>query len=179
MRRPTSSTPAGLRRGIGESVDAALAQDADRFADASARLAGQDQQRLVLLQAGVIRSLLEELHPDGLSSADAQDVLRRCLTSAASWFPQADPGVLVLVLTGALGLAEGTGPAPATAPDDGPDPDPDSEPGPQRLTAEPIALSQAAALLIADLLAASGGSLTGYLDAALAELERAETIELP
>jgi hypothetical protein len=177
MRRPTTSTPAGLRRGIGESVDAALAQDAERFTDACGRLAVQDQQRLVLLQAGVIRSLLEELHPDGLSSADAQDVLRRCITSAASWFPQADPGVLVLVLTGALGLAEGTGPAPAAPPDDGPDPD--AEPEPRRLTADPGALSQGAALLIADLLAAAGGSLIGYLDAALAELERAETIELP
>lgn len=190
MRRPTSSTPAGLRRGIGESVDAALAQDAERFADASGRLAVQDQQRLVLVQAGVIRSLLEELHPDGLSSADAQDVLRRCLTSAASWFPQAEPGVLVLVLTGALGLttsAEGTGPAPTAASDsdnasesdnnDNSEPDTDSDP--KRPTAGPAALSQGAALLIADLLAACGAPLSGYLDAALAELERAETIELP
>lgn len=176
MRRPTSSTPAGLRRAIDESVAAALARDAERFADASDRLAIQDQQRLVLVQAGVIRSLLEELHPDGLSSADAQDVLRRCLTSAFSWYPQADPGVLVLVLTGALGLAEGTAPPPAATPDSDLDPDAKPEPVP---TAGPAALSQGAALLIADLLAAAGAPLTGYLDAALAELERAETIELP
>jgi hypothetical protein len=182
MRRSASSTPAGLRRALAESVDAALARDADRFAEAAGRLAVQDPQRLVLVQAGVIRSLLEQLHPDGLSSADAQDVLRRCLTSAASWYPQADPDVLVLVLTGALGLAEGTGPAPAAASANGldgdPDPDADADPAPVP-AAGPAALSQGAALLIADLLAAAGAPLAGYLDAALAELERAETIELP
>ncbi|MDQ1744469.1 MAG: hypothetical protein QOE23_2808 [Pseudonocardiales bacterium] len=177
MSRSTSSTPAGLRRAVGESVEAALAQDAERFAEAAGRLAVQDQQRLVLVQAGVIRALLEDLHPNGLSSADAQDVLRRCLITAASWYPQADPSVLVLVLTGALGLAEGTGPAPAAA--TGSDPDPDAEPEPERPTAGPAALSQGAALLIADLLAAAGAPLAGYLDATLAELERAETIELP
>jgi hypothetical protein len=176
MHRSTSSTPAGLRRAIGESVDAALAQDPERFAEAAGRLTVQDPHRLVLVQAGVIRSLLEELHPDGLSSADARDVLRHCLTFAASWCPQAEPGVLVLVLTGALGLSEGTGPAPAARPDDEPEPDADAEPAP---TAGPAALSQAAALLIADLLSTAGAPLRGYLDAALAELERAETIELP
>jgi len=176
MRRSASSTPAGLRRAIGESVDAALAGDAERFTEAAGRLAVQDPQRLVLVQAAVIRALLEELHPDGLSSADAQDVLRRCLTSAASWYPQADPGVLVLVLTGALGLSEGTGPAPAARSGDEAEPDTEAEPGP---TAGPAALSQAAALLIADLLDTAGAPLRGYLDAALAELERAETIELP
>jgi len=178
MRRSASSTPAGLRRAIGESVEAALSQDAERFTEAAGRLNAQDPQRLVLVQAGVIRSLLEDLHPDGLSSADAQDVLRRCLISAASWYPRADPGVLVLVLTGALGLAEGTGPAPAAAPDAEPDADADAEPEPVP-AADPAALSQGAALLIADLVTAAGAPLRGYLDAALAELERAETIELP
>lgn len=176
MRRSASSTPAGLRRAIGESVDAALTQDAERFTEAAGRLNVQDPQRLVLVQAGVIRSLLEELHPDGLSSADAQDVLRRCVVSAASWCPQVDPSVLVLVLTGALGLAEGTGPAPAAAHEAESDSDTDPEPVP---AADPAALSQGATLLIADLLTAAGAPLRGYLDAALAELERAETIELP
>lgn len=176
MRRSASSTPAGLRRAIAESVDAGLARDADRFTEAAGRLAVQDPHRLVLVQAGVVRSLLEELHPDGLSSADAQDVLRHCLTSTASWYPPADPRVLVLVLTGALGLAEGTGPAPAAAgPEEDPDPDREPEPPP----VQPAALSQAAALLIADLLGRAGAPLRGYLDAALAELERSETIELP
>ncbi|MDQ1721563.1 MAG: hypothetical protein QOI26_1297 [Pseudonocardiales bacterium] len=158
MRRPATSTVAGLRRSVSEAVEAALSHDADRFAQAAERLAVQDPQRLALVQAWVLRSLLEQLHPDGLSSADAQDVLRRCLLSAAAWHPLADPGVLVLVLTGALGLSD---PDDATA------------------AIGPAALSHGAALLIADLLSVAGGTLTGYLDAALAELERAETIELP
>lgn len=158
MRRPATSTAAGLRRSITEAVEAALSQDADRFAEAADRLAVQDPQRLTRLQAWVLRSLLEQVHPDGLSSEDAQDVLRRCLLAAASWLPQTDPDVLVLVLTGALGLS-----------------DPDDTPA----AAGPAALAAGAALLIADLLAVAGGPLTGYLDEALAELERAETIELP
>jgi len=158
MRRPATSTAAGLRRAITEAAEAASSQDAGRFALAADRLAVQDPHRLGLVQGWVLRSLLEELHPDGLSSADAQDVLRRCLMSAAQWHAEADPGVLVQVLTGALGLS-----------------DPDAETAP----AGPAAISAGATLLIADLLSVAGGSLTGYLDAALAELERAETIELP
>jgi hypothetical protein len=155
MRRPATSSAAGLRRAITEAVEAASSQDPDRFALAADRLAVEDQQRLVLVQAWVLRALLEQLHPDGLSGADAQDVLRHCLLSTAQWRAEADPGVLVLVLTGALGLAD---PDDATA---------------------TAALGSAAALLIADLLSRAGGPLTGYLDAALAELERAETIEMP
>ncbi|MBV9823814.1 MAG: hypothetical protein JO144_16410 [Actinobacteria bacterium] len=178
MRRPTTSTPAGLRRAIAESVDAARAEDADRFAEAATRLAAQDPQRLVLVQSGVIRSLLEDLHPDGLSGADAQDLLRRCLTWAVSWYPRADPRVLVL--TGALGLDDG-GTAPAAS-DDAAEPaasEDSGEVGPVSAAPDPVAPSEGAALLIADLLSAAGAPLTGYLDAALAELERAETIELP
>lgn len=155
MPRPAISTAAGLRRAITEAVEAASSQDADRFALAAERLAVQDPQRLVLVQAWVLRSLLEQLHPDGLSSADAQDVLRHCLQWTAQWHTGIEPGVLVLVLTGALGLSEGAA------------------------AAGPAALGAGAALLTADLLGAAGGPLSGYLDAALAELERAETIELP
>lgn len=158
MPRPATSTVAGLRHSISEAVEAALSHDADRFALAAARLDVQDQQRLALVQAWVLRSLLEQLHPDGLSSADAQDVLRRCLLSAQTWRPQTDPDVLVLVLTGALGLA---------------DPDEASA------AVGPAALSHGAALLTADLLSAAGSPLRGHLDAGFAELERAETIELP
>ncbi len=83
MRRSATSSPAGLRRWITEAVEAASSRDADRFALAADRVTAQDLQRLTLVQAWVLRSLLEQLHPDGLSSADAQDVLRRCLLSTA------------------------------------------------------------------------------------------------
>jgi hypothetical protein len=158
MRRSATSSAAGLRRAITEAVEAASSQDADRFALAADRLAVQDPQRLVLVQAWVLRSLLEQLHPDGLSSADAQDVLRHCLLWTAEWHAEIEPDLLVLVLTGALGL---------------------SDPDAAAATAGPATLGSGAALLIAHLLGAAGGPLAGYLDAALAELERAETIELP
>jgi hypothetical protein len=87
--------------------------------------------------------------------------------------------VLVLVLTGALGLGEGTAePAASGEPDSG-DSGEDGPAGPAATATGPAVLSEGAALLIADLLAAAGAPLAGYLDAALAELERAETIEMP
>ena len=52
MRRPANPTPAGLRRAISESVDAARAEDAERFGEAAGRLAVQDPQRLVLVRPG-------------------------------------------------------------------------------------------------------------------------------
>jgi hypothetical protein len=161
MHRSTSS-PAALRRSITEAVEAASSRDADRFTLAADRLAVQDPHRLTLVQAWVLRSLLEQSYPDGLSSEDAHEVLRRCLLSAAAWYPQVDPGTLVPVLTGALGVS-----------------DPEPDPGEAHTAAGPAALSLGAALLIADLLSVAGDPLAGYLDGALAELERAETIELP
>jgi hypothetical protein len=157
MHRSVASSAPGLRRSLTEAVQAASSQDADRFTEAADRLALQDPQRLSVVQAWMLRCLLEELHPEGLSSEDAQDVLRHCLLSTSQWYGDADPGVLVRVLTGALGLSEPE----------------------QAATAGSTELSSGAALLIADLLSVAGGSLAGYLDAALAELERAETIELP
>jgi hypothetical protein len=158
MTRSASSSAAGLRRSITEAVEAAASHDAERFAEARDRLALQDPHRLTLVQAWVLRSLLEQSHPDGLSSEDAQDVLRHCLQSAGQWYADADPAVLVRVLTGALGL---------------------SDPDEASAAAGSTGLSAGAALLIADLLSVAGGPLAGYLDAAFAELERAETIELP
>jgi hypothetical protein len=157
MRPSRTFSVTGLRRSISEAIEAALSKDSDRFTAAADRLALQDRQRLVLLQAWMIRSLLERLHPDGLSSADAQDVLRNCLQSAAGWFPDTDPAVLVQVLTGALGMSDPDAPA----------------------VAGPETFGQHAALLTADLLSTTAQPLAGYLDAAFAELERAETIELP
>lgn len=157
MRPTRTSSAAALRRSICEAVEAALGHDGDRFADAVDRLAVQDPQRLAMVQAWIVRSLLERLHPDGFSSADAHDVLRNCMQSAAGWFPEPEPTVLAQVLTGALGMSDPDQPAVAGA----------------------TVLGRHAALLTAVLLSGTGQPLAGYLDAAFAELERAETIELP
>jgi hypothetical protein len=181
--REQRSLVTGLRNSIIEAVQAAVERNPDRFELAAAGLAGQDPERLALVQAWMLRSLLERAHPDGLAGADAQDVLRRTLRSAEGWYSESDPAVLALVLTGALGLADPDQPAPASR----------------------SVLSAQASLLIAELLVAvaglpvggtgspaggtgspvggtgshAGGTVVSYVDGALAELRRAETIEMP
>jgi hypothetical protein len=103
----------------------------------------------------VIRSLLEELHPDGMDGEDLRAVLTDCATAAGAWESEVDPSVLLVVLTGALGLS-----------------DPDEQPA-----LPPAAVARNATLLLAYLL--GDRPLARYLDAAFAELQRAETIEMP
>jgi hypothetical protein len=151
---------------------AALQHAAERLVSVSAAApAGQEQVGVVL--GAVLRSLLEETHPDGLSGEDVQAVLEDCVRSAAGWFPAVDIEVLVILLTGALGIHQ-----PDTRPPGDLRPE-ESEPAPEprRLSAPEIASH--APLLIADLLAVSGRPLSRYLDAAFAEIYRAETIEMP
>ncbi len=149
-----------IREAVTEAVSAIRARDGEQFEIARHRLASLDQERLRLVQGSMVRELLEELHPSGLSGADAQQVLERCSQAAGSWLPAADAMIMVTVLMGALGAQ-----------------DPDQ--------AAPTDRSEIAAhgcLLIEDLLTARGeasGGLERYLSGAFAEIERAETMELP
>ncbi|MGK5743288.1 hypothetical protein [Micromonospora sp. URMC 103] len=134
-----------------DAVGAAGRRDVPAYDEAVARLAAADRSGLVL--GAVVRLLLEESHPDGLDGDDVRGVLERCVRGAAQWRPDVDPHVLLVLLAGALGVY---------------DPDGDeSPPGPPALAAH-------APLLVADLLAATGRPLDGYLTAAFAEIERAE-----
>ncbi|MGI8666554.1 MAG: hypothetical protein ACR2N4_11065 [Jatrophihabitans sp.] len=149
-----------VRAGLGEAIEAARGGDAERFAAANAVLAGLDQQRLSILQGAIVRELLELTHPDGLTGEDAQLVLTRCVRAALAWYPDTDAEAMITVLMGALGAGD-----PAELP--------------------PVGQTAALAhgnLLIADLLAGRpepGVALAPLLQRALAEIERAETIELP
>jgi hypothetical protein len=151
-------TPRGARV-IAESVTAAAgaakAGDGDGFADAVGRLSTVDPQRVAVVLGWAIRSLLEELHPDGMDGEDLRAVLTDCATAAGAWKSEVDPSVLLVVLTGALGLS-----------------DPDEQPA-----LPPAAVARNATLLLAHLL--GDRALARYLDAAFAELQRAETIEMP
>ncbi len=138
-----------------DAVTAARAAAAADLAEAAGRLAAADPQRVALVLGGVVRALLEELHPDGLDGEDLRAVLERTTRAAAAWDSGVDPAVLLVVLTGALGLAD-------------PDEQPPVPPGP---------VARNAVLLTADLLGPR--PLAPYLTAALAELHRAETVELP
>lgn len=147
-----------IARAVTATVGAARAADAETFADEAAALAGLDREQVGLVLGAVVRSLLEELHPDGLDGDDVRAVLEHCVRSAIGWLPGVDGGVLVVVLTGALGVHE-----------------PDSEP----VVVPASQLAVHAPLLVADLLTATGRPLHGYLDTAFAEILRAETMEMP
>lgn len=154
-----------MRTAVLDAIRAAVAADRPALVDAGPALAALDEPRLRIVLGEMLRCAMEELHPDGLSSADAQELIEHC-TEQAAWYPELDPEVLVVVLLGAFGAH-----------------DPDQQPG-----YPPATVAQHAAVLLVDLLAgaASGPVATAplapaerLLDRALAELERAETMEMP
>jgi hypothetical protein len=138
-----------------DAVAAARTRDAAALTDAVTRLSTVDPARLAVVLGWMVRSLLEERHPDGLDGEDLRALLTGCATACGDWESEVDTGVLLVVLTGALGLS-----------------DPDEQP-----VVAPAAVARNAALLVAYLL--SGRALGPYLDAAFAELRRSETIEMP
>ena len=153
-----SSRVRGLADCSASAVAAAVAADRDEFLPATERLAGLDAEQVGLVLGAVLRSLLEELHPDGLTGDEVQDAIVRCTTQAAGWFPEVDVNALVLVLGGALGVhAHEEEPVPVT----------------------PIDVARHAPLVIADLLTAGDRSYQPYLNAALTRIAEAEANELP
>jgi hypothetical protein len=142
---------------VDAAVSAAQSGAAAAFADAVADLGRVDREQLAVLLGAVTRDLLERSHPDGLDSDDADQVLRSCLGSAASWYEPLDGDSLIRALTGALGVSD---------PDEAPLPD-------------GTAVVAHGLLLIADQLTILAQELPPVLDWALQELLRAQTIELP
>jgi hypothetical protein len=162
---------------------AARAGDPDQFEAALVVLAAQNPEQLAVVQGAIVLSILQERHPDGLTGEDVQAAIEATVRDAG-WYPGTDPEVLVATLLGALGVRDPS----------------DQEAGfraPGRAE-----LSAHGALLIAGLLAphsdrqaqsqpdgaAAGGAarpedeesvLRRHLRVALAEIERAETMELP
>lgn len=170
----TSGSRAGAALGaaIAAAVVAAQDQDRERFDELSAALRGPAAPHVDAILSAVVLDLLEQLHPDGLSGEDIADALTRCVASAA-WSPDLEAGTLLIVLLGALGVAE-------AVPDDAPGeqsqdhaedpiPDPPSD----------AALRRHALALVASLCSAVGEPPTGAIRAAIAEIERAETQEMP
>ncbi|MCW2525880.1 MAG: hypothetical protein JWM76_740 [Pseudonocardiales bacterium] len=151
-----SPAPAALPITISAAVDEARLGNADAFEEAVAKLAGFDAERVGIAQAAAIRSLLEESFPDGLDGDDARLLLTRC-AAASAWYPGFDPGVLLQILSGALGMT-----------------DPDEQPQSARTV-----LVTHAILVITELSATKPAELSGHLSRALAEIQRAETMEMP
>jgi hypothetical protein len=146
-------------RAIATAVQEAVAAVGDRpdFEEAVAQLAALDQAQVSVVLGSVVQLLMEETAPDGLSTDDVRSLLEGCVRNATAWFPAVNVEALMIVVAGALGMQ-----------------DPDAEP-----VLDPRAVSAHALLLVHELLARTRRPLSGYLDIALGEIARAETIEMP
>lgn len=146
-----------LTAAVTDAVTAAAAADPLAFDATTTRLAALSPEHVRLVLGGALRALLEEQHADGLDGDDVAQVVQGC-AGASTWCPDLDPEVLVVVLAGALGVHE-------------------DEPRPLAS----LVVARHASLLLAHLLgvAASSRPLARHLDAALAELARAEVVEVP
>ncbi|MDV6260385.1 HD domain-containing protein [Rhodococcoides yunnanense] len=149
--------PAEVRRIAGATNDAlaaVAAGDSIAFDDAVELLGRSDSAQAGHVHAEMVRTLLEEVYSDGLTGENVQEVLGRTVRGA-HWLPNLDIAGFVEVLTGALGVA-------------------DTE---EQTRSRPRPAH--ALLVVADLLAVRRGRAETYLRRALAEVHRAETIEMP
>ena len=151
---------AAMARAVDAALSAARAGDAVAFAEAAGDLSRVEPEQLAVLLGTVTRDLLERSHRDGLDSDDVEHVLRSSLKLGAGWYEGLDGDALILALTGALGVST--------------DPDPDEPPRPGGTAVVAHGL-----LLIAEQLRVLGQPAEPFLNAALSELMRAQTVELP
>jgi hypothetical protein len=142
---------------IDDAVAAARAQQAESFAEAMAQLSGLDREQLIDVLGAVSRGLVERAFPDGLDSEGAGELLESCIRATLAWYPKLDTDALLRALTGALGLID---------PEDAP-------------AMDPSGVLIHGLLLIADQLNSIDQGLAPLLNDALAELQRAQTVELP
>lgn len=149
-----------------DAVTAAQAQDVAAFDEATDRLATAEAEQVRVVLGVVVRALLEDLHPDGVSGDDLLELIKSCVRTSFVWYPGVDVQVLIIVLTGALGVHE-----------------PDEEP--RRVTR--LEVARHAPLFIAELLAAPGSAartddprpLPDYFADAFLEISRTELNEMP
>ncbi|HKT03637.1 MAG TPA: hypothetical protein VJT31_29265 [Rugosimonospora sp.] len=173
-----SSIPVPARdlvRAVTQAVGTAISgNDAASYDRATAQLTAQPAGGRVL--ADVLRSLLEDTHPDGFDADDITLVVGRCYRAAVAWLPAArvDVTTLLAALAGALGIHEpGITYAALDQPyahsDDTVPVTPPSWPD----------YAWHAPLLVADLLPFAPATLDGYLENTFAEYAREAREELP
>jgi hypothetical protein len=149
--------PVDVRRIADATVDAlaaVVAQDPIAFDEAVELLDRSDAAKAGNVHAEMVRSLLEEVYSDGLTGENVQEVLGRTVRGA-EWLPSVDIAGFVEVLTGALGVTDV-------------DEQSRSRPRPAH-----------ALLVVADLLAVRRSCAETYVRRALAEIHRAQTVEMP
>jgi hypothetical protein len=132
------------------AVEAAQSRDPVALDRAVDVLAAVDPDRSGLILGVTVRLLLEDGHPGGFDGEAVRDVLERCVRDAATWQPDVDPHVVLLLLAGALGVLDEDGAPPP----------------------KPEVLARHAALLIAGLVGAR--PVAPFLTAALADIQRTQ-----
>jgi hypothetical protein len=181
-RASSISEPAReLVRIVIHAVDMAISgDDVATYGRAIVRLATEPAGGRVL--GDVLRSLLEDTHPDGFSSDDITLVVGRCYHAAVAWLPpeRVDVTMLLAALAGALGIHEPgiTHEAldlPRSHAEEYGDPD---DTVPIKPPAWPD-YAWHAPLLVADLLPFAPVTLGGYLESTFAEYAREAREELP
>jgi hypothetical protein len=183
------SWPAPVRAigaAVTRAVDAAGGTDAEAYESAVATVVSLPAGPTGLVLATVTRTLIEELHPDGLDADDVQLVLGRCYRSAHAFLGDAvDVRVLIAVLAAALGIHEAgltyqeMGPIEAATDEWPPAPPTNDGEAATGRPPTPAEFAWHAPLVIADLLAAGDRRLASYLDAAFADLATGATMDLP
>lgn len=169
-----------LVRGVVQAVDAATGDDVADYERVTARLATHPAGGRVL--GDVLRSVLEDTHPDGLASDDITLVIGRCYRAAAAWLPpeRVDVTVLLAVLASALGIHEpGVTYEALDLPPGSVDLDRDPD---EAVRVRPPAwpdYAWHAPLVVADLLPHAPMTLESYLESAFAEYAREASQELP
>ena len=152
-------------RVLTQAVDTAISgEDAAAYDTVTAQLAAL----LTAVPAGgrvlgdVLRSLLEDTHPDGLTSDDITLLIGRCYRAAAAWLPpeRVDVVMLLAALAGALGIHDHEDAVRVNAPV-WPD------------------YAWHAPLLAADLLPFAPATWSSYLETTFAEYAREAREELP
>jgi hypothetical protein len=176
-------------RTVGNAVDTAVnGHDVATYERAIAQLAAQPTGGRVL--GDVVRSLLEETHPDGLDSDDITLVIGRCYRAAAAWLPpeRVDVTTLLAVLASALGIHEPGVTYEALDLPRAAAPDADTGAGAEWRDPDDTVRVRPptwpdyawhAPLLVADLLPIAPGTLDNYLEATFAEYAREAREELP
>jgi len=184
--RELPGPPRAIGSAFTRAVDAATARDKEAYEAAAAAVAALPAVQSGRVIGAVVRSLLEDQHPDGLDGDDIRAVLAGCLGATLPWLgaDRVDVSVLIAVLASALGIHEAgvtyVDPTPvATVPDELPS---ESDGSPDEVTGRPPAPAEYAyhaPLLVADLLSRSAFGLSPYLDAAFTEIARGEEMDSP
>ena len=145
-----------LAAGVRSALAAVHAHDGEALDEALDLLARVDPVALGTVLGELTRDLLERAFPDGLDADDAGQVLREVHLAAHGWQAPLETDTLVIALSGALGVAL-------------------AEEQPHVA----VVVVHHGLLMLGHLSGLTGEPLTGALDRALGELQRAQTMELP